>query len=110
MGVPPYYNNQPLFFNEHISSSYQALVRGLIESEVADRISSFKTIKSSKWLSNVKWDDITKGKKKTPLNVLPYETYIHDEFKEIEPAEFNGIHEEKYDRLFDFFSFFRKEK
>lgn len=78
MGVPPYYNNQPLFFNEEISSAYKSLVIGLIENDVAQRINNFTTIKSSKWLSNVKWDDIMRGKKKMPLKVLPYETYVHD--------------------------------
>ena len=83
MGVPPYYNNQPLFFNENTSASYRSLVKGLIEAEVADRINSFRTIKSSKWFSNIKWEDILRGRRKMPLKVLPYETYIHDEFKEI---------------------------
>ena len=67
-------------------------MKGLIEAEVTDRISSFRTIKSSKWFSNMKWDEIMRGKKKMPLKVLPYETYIHDEFKEISAAEYNGIH------------------
>jgi serine/threonine protein kinase len=30
MGVPPYYNNQKLFFNEGTSSGFQELVKGLI--------------------------------------------------------------------------------
>ena len=78
MGVPPFYNGQPLFFNEHISSSYQALVKGLIETEVADRIHDFKTIKSCAWLRNIKWEDIARGRKNMALKVVPYESYIHD--------------------------------
>lgn len=26
------------------------------------------------------------------LRVLPYESYIHDEFKEISAVEYNGVH------------------
>lgn len=34
MGIPPYYNNQALFFNENNTSHYKALVKGLIEEDV----------------------------------------------------------------------------
>ena len=60
MGVPPYYNDQPLFFNEENSSSYKTLVKGLIEEDVGERINSFKMIKTSKWLQDISWSGVKK--------------------------------------------------
>ena len=93
MGVPPYYNNQSLFFNENSTSHYKALVKGLIEEDVNNRINSFKMIKSSKWLADVNWGDISKGKYEMPFDVKPYDTYIHEEFRTVSVVEFNVEHE-----------------
>lgn len=74
------------------------------------RISSFKQIRNSKWMSDVKWDEIKHGNIKMPFSVSPYESYIHDEFKHISVEDFNSKHEEKYDRLFHFFTFFKNDR
>lgn len=78
MGIPPYYNNQSLFFNENSTSHYKSLVKGLIEEDVVNRIDSFRLIKCSRWLEDVDWDQIMKSIIKMPFEVDPYESYIHE--------------------------------
>lgn len=41
-----------------------------------------------------------------PFEVDPYESYIHDEFKNIGVNHF-GKNQKKYDKLFGFFSYLR---
>lgn len=55
VGVPPYYNSQPLVFQENNSPHFVSLVKGLIEEQVDKRIGSFKTIKEHKWMSELDW-------------------------------------------------------
>lgn len=47
-----------------------------------------------------------KGLTKMPFEVLPNESYIHDEFKNIAVSNL-GKSQKKYDKLFGFFSYLR---
>lgn len=64
-------------------------------------------IKSSRWLADVDWNSVMKGENEMPFDVDPYESYIHDEFKNI--AVKDSISSQKYDKLFDFFSYLRTD-
>lgn len=44
-----------------------------------------------------------------PFDVQPYDTYIHEEFRTVSITEFNIVHEEKFDRLFDFFTYVKSD-
>lgn len=50
-----------------------------------------------------------KGVIKMPYQVDPYESYIHDEFKNIAVRD-NSMHQQKYDKLFGFFNSLKIEK
>lgn len=109
MGVPPYYNTHDLNFTENVSENYRSLVGNLIAHDVGDRLMNFKAIKTHPWLRNIKWDDILKMKYKMPYKVLPYQCYIHEEFRNVVVKDALRV-QGKFDRLFDFFSFVKIDK
>jgi len=37
-----------------------------------------------KWLRRIDWEKVLKKQYKMPLKVNPYQSYIHDQFKQIE--------------------------
>ena len=70
-GVPPYYNDQPLIFQENSTPSYQSLVKGLIEEDIVNRITNFKTIRTHKWMEDIDWSKVKNGEYKMPILISP---------------------------------------
>jgi serine/threonine protein kinase len=110
IGVPPYYNNQPLYFPEKVSKSLMELIKGLIDKDLDKRINSFSVVKSSSWLSGVSWSDIFNKRYEMPIKLSIYDSYVHDEFTKVKVDSMNLIKEEKFDRLFDMFYYNREPR
>lgn len=44
-----------------------------------------------------------------PLKISPYNSYIHQEFKDVSVYDKNHFKQNKYDKLFDFFYFVKHD-
>ena len=71
-GVPPYYNGNALLFQQNSTSFYESLVKGLIEEDIGNRITNFKTIKNHKWMQDVDWEKVKNGEYKMPIKIRPH--------------------------------------
>lgn len=89
VGVPPYYNNQPLFFPDKASKGFIELVKGLIDRDLEKRIDSFMVIKSSGWLAGVNWADIFDKRYEMPIKLCIYDSYVHEEFVKVKVDSMN---------------------
>ena len=105
VGIPPFYNNQPLHFPDRLSRHAINLIKGLIEKEPKQRIDSFEYIKKNIWLDGVNWKEVFNKKYEMPLKLSVYESYIHEEFVGIKVEGMNQLKEEKFDGLFSMFEY-----
>ena len=58
-GFPPFFNGQPLSFDD-TSSAFRELVEAMIRQDPNRRLCNYTEIKRSRWLKNLNWDKLKK--------------------------------------------------